>query len=104
MITKVSNLEEARKVIQTLETRVEELEEKLIKTEEYYNTDPVVVLDYEQWMDCWRNMCNDLNYVPAWCDYPKYFKCVSCNSTNDSGLIIEFKTPEEAMAFKLEWS
>ena len=68
-----------------------------------------VILEPDQWSECWREMCRDLGYVPAWCDYPKYFKCVSCDGTNyqlhghDEGLKIIFGNEIDAMAFKLRW-
>ena len=68
-----------------------------------------VILDPNQWADCWREMCNELGYVPAWCDYSKYFNCVSCDLTDsqihghDEGLEIIFENEIDAMAFKLRW-
>ncbi len=126
MIIEVTNLDEAREVIQELEERVEQLEEIEIELvedynklcdhydtmEDYYTTDPIVVLDNDQWDICWRAMCKRIDGVPSWCDYPKYLGLgvVYANSSkynlhgHDEGIVITFDCPENAMAFKLEWS
>lgn len=62
-----------------------------------------VVLEHDQWMDCWDEMCDALGYIPSWCDYPEYFNCVSCDSTSFEGLEIVFRNTTDAMAFKLRW-
>lgn len=91
------DLDEAKKIIAELEARIVELEA-------LYGTERVVILDDEQWTNCWRAMCKELRYVPAWCDYPEYFKCVACFSTSDEGIRLVFNNGIDAMAFKLEWS
>ena len=71
--------------------------------------DRTVFLNNDQWTDCWQEMCKDLGYVPSWDEYPEYFSCISCDSTDyqihghESGLEIVFETAVEAMAFKLRW-
>ena len=68
-----------------------------------------VILNPDQWMACWRVMCRELEHIPAWCDYPKYFKCISCSSTNyqihghSEGLKIVFAKAKDAMTFKLKY-
>lgn len=66
--------------------------------------DRIVILEDKQWTACWQSMCDELGYVPAWCDYSKYFGSVGCYSTKDEGLKIIFEDAVDAMAFKLEWS
>ena len=69
-----------------------------------------VILEPKQWGECWREMCKDLGYVPAWYDYPKYFGCISCDTSDhqihghDLGFVIVFKEATDAMAFKLKYS
>ena len=44
--------------------------------------DRTVFLAYDQWMECWREMCDTLGYVPAWDEYPEYFDCISCDTSD----------------------
>jgi len=68
-----------------------------------------VILEPDQWDDCWREMCDTLGYVPAWDQYPKYFGCISCKPSDhllhghNEGLKIVFENEIDAMAFKLRW-
>ena len=69
-----------------------------------------VILEPKQWDECWREMCDELGFVPAWDQYPKYFGCIFCESTNhhihghDDGFVIVFEEATDAMAFKLKYS
>ncbi len=124
--TEITNLDEAGEVILWLQSRVDELEkieEGLVEDfnnlcdeydtmVDYYTTDPVVILDEKQWHICWRAMCKRIGGAPSWCDYPKYLAhgVVHADSANYpeqniyDGIEVWFETPEDAMAFKLEWS
>jgi len=66
--------------------------------------DKTVILEYDQWMECWREMCKKLGCVPAWDQYSDYFGCISCNSTHYAGIKIVFEEATDAMAFKLKYS
>lgn len=69
----------------------------------------IVILEPKQWIECWKEMCDTLGYVPSWDQYPEYFGCIYCDPSNhqihghDEGLRIVFDNAIDAMAFKLRW-
>lgn len=62
-----------------------------------------VVLEHDQWMICWEEMCYKLGYIPSWDEYSEYFDCISCDSTSFEGLEIVFKNKEDKVKFILRW-
>lgn len=68
-----------------------------------------VILEPDQWMECWKEMCEELGYVPSWDGYSKYFSSISCKPSYHQihghavGLKIVFDNEIDAMAFKLRW-
>lgn len=63
-----------------------------------------VILNHDQWMNCWEEMHEKLGFWPSWDEYPDYFDCISCNSTDESGLEIVFKNEEDKVKFILKWA
>ena len=42
-----------------------------------------VVLNENQWMNCWETMCRYFDYIPSWDEYPRYLECEECDSTDE---------------------
>lgn len=65
----------------------------------------IVVLEPDRWERLWKEMCDDLGYIPSWDEYPKYFGCAVCRPfpVNDYASKFQaiFRTKEEALLFKL---